>query len=66
MPAGLPPTLPARQPLLEGRVVVERASDCHVLIGRGALTFGSKLPHRVCGERDKPSVYLLAVTPPVP
>jgi hypothetical protein len=37
-----------------------------VLIGPEALTFGSTLPRRFCDERDKPSVYLLAVTPPVP
>jgi len=66
LPAGLPPTLPARQPVLEGEVVVERASERHVLIGREALTLGSVLPHRFCDERDKPSAYLLAVTPPVP
>jgi hypothetical protein len=49
-----------------GEIVVELASERHVLIGRGALTFDSMLPLRFCNERDRPSVYVLAVTPPVP
>ncbi len=65
MPAGITADVTARQPVLEGEVVVERASERHVLIGRESLTFGRRLPHRICDERGKPSVYLLAVRRPV-
>lgn len=52
--------------VLAGEVVVEVAGERCVLVTREALTFDSRLPHRFCNESDEPSVYLLAVTPPVP
>jgi hypothetical protein len=58
--------LPARRLVLEGKVVVEHACERYLLIGREALTFDSILPHRFCNESDKPSVYLFAITSPVP
>lgn len=52
--------------VLEGEVVVEIADERHTLVTGEALTFDSRLPHRFCNESLEPSVYLLAVTPPVP
>lgn len=52
--------------VLDGEVVVEVGSERYVLATSEALTFDSRLPHRFCNESDQPSVYLLAVTPPVP
>ncbi|WP_033289784.1 helix-turn-helix domain-containing protein [Amycolatopsis jejuensis] len=52
--------------VLEGEVVVEVSGERHVLATGEALTFDSRLEHRFCNESPKVSVYLLAVTPPVP
>jgi transcriptional regulator with XRE-family HTH domain len=52
--------------VLEGTVVVEVADERYELVAREALTFDSRLPHRFCNESERPSVYLLSVTPPVP
>ena len=52
--------------VLDGEVVVEVADERHELVAHEALTFDSRLPHRFCNESGAPSVYLLAVTPPVP
>ncbi len=50
----------------EGEIVVEVADESFVLVAGEALTFDSRLPHRFSNQSDRPSRYLLAVTPPVP
>lgn len=52
--------------VVEGEVLVEAGEETYPLSTYESLTLDSRIPHRFCNVSDRPSTYLIAVTPPTP